>query len=152
MRRIKNPYVNAAVASSISLLYAVVFILTSGHLEFERILNRGQTLSSPFWNSWSALLQQGNLKYIGYIYIAISICMIGLSLLRKRCYDEYQASVLTTSFMAAGLILLVLFPAALLMVMSDPNYAVETLLFLIVAHWSVFLLVDLIYAARWCRG
>lgn len=138
MRIIKNPYINAAVTSVISLAYAAVFILTSGHIEFERILNHSQTLNSAFWNNWSMFLLQGNLKYIGYIYIAVAITIIILSIIRKKNYDEYQVGILTTSFVAMGVILLLLFPVALLLVLSDPNYAVEMLMFLIVTHWSVF--------------
>ncbi len=152
MRIIKNPYINAAVTSVISFAYAIVFILTTTHLEFERILNHCQTLDSAFWNSWSMFLRQGKLKYVGYIYIAAAICIIILSFIRKKNYDEYQVGILTTSFIATGFVLLLLFPTALLLVLSDPNYAVETILFLIVLHWSVFLIANLIYAVKWCKG
>ena len=110
MKIIRNPYLNAAVTSVISLAYAAVFILTSGHLEFERILNHGHTLNSAFWNNWSMFLLHGNLKYIGYVYIAAAISVVMLSIIRKKNYDEYQAGILTTSFVAMGVILLLLFP------------------------------------------
>ena len=152
MRIMKNPYINAAVTSVISLAYVTVFILTSGHIEFERILNHSQALNSAFWNNWSIFLLHGNLKYIGYVYIAAAISILILSIIRKKNYDEYQVGILTTSFAAMGVILLLLFPATLLLVLSDPNYAVEMLMFLIVVHWSVFLIANLIYAIKWCRG
>lgn len=152
MRIIRNPYINAAVTSVISLAYAAVFILTSGHIEFERILNHSQTLNRSFWNNWSIFLLQGNLKYIGYVYIAVAISIIILSIIRKKNYDEYQVGILTTSFVVMGVILLLLFPTALLLVLSDPNYAVEMLMFLIVAHWSAFIIANLIYAIKWCVG
>ena len=152
MKIMKNPYINAAVTSVISLTYATVFILTSGHIEFDRILNHSQTLNSAFWNDWSIFLLQGNLKYIGYTYIAAAIGIIILSIIRKKNYDEYQVGILTTSFVVMGVILLLLFPVSLFLVLSDPNYAVEMLMFLIVAHWSVFLVTDLTYAIKWCRG
>ncbi len=151
MRLIRNPYINAIVVSAISLMYAIIFILTSNHLEFERMLNHGQTLNSVFWNGWSAFLRQGNLKYVGYIYIAIIIFIIILSVLRKKSYDEYQVGILTTSFVATGFLLLLLFPVALLLVLSDPNYAIEAVLLLIVAHWSVFLIADLVYVVKWIK-
>lgn len=151
MRLIRNPYINAIVVSAISLIYAIIFILTSNHLEFERMLNHGQTLNSVFWNGWSAFLRQGNLKYVGYIYIAIIIFIIILSVLRKKSYDEYQVGILTTSFVATGFLLLLLFPVALLLVLSDPNYAIEAVLLLIVAHWSVFLIADLVYVVKWIK-
>lgn len=112
----KNPYINAAVTSIISLAYATVFILTSGHIEFERILNHSQTLNNAFWNNWSIFLLQGNLKYIGYAYIAAAIGIIILSIIRKKNYDEYQVGILTTSFIVMGVILLLLFPVALFLV------------------------------------
>lgn len=148
---IRNPYINAIVVSAISLIYAIIFILTSNHLEFERMLNHGQALNSVFWNGWSAFLRQGNLKYVGYIYIAIIIFIIILSVLRKKSYDEYQVGILTTSFVATGFLLLLLFPVALLLVLSDPNYAIEAVLLLIVAHWSVFLIADLVYVVKWIK-
>ena len=152
MKRIRNPYFNAAVISAISFLYGAVFILTSGHLEFERILDHGQTLSGAFWNGWSVFLRQGNLKYVGGGFIVAAICIVIVSFIRKKDYDEYQAGILTMSFMVTGLVLLLLFPIALLLVLSDPNYAVEAVLFLIVLHWSIFLLTSLIHAVKWCRG
>ena len=150
MKLMKNPYINAAVTAVISLLYASVFILTSGHLEFQRILNHAKTLNS-IWNSWSAFIQQGSLKYVGYVYIVVAICIFVLSFIRKRNYDEYQAGILTTSFIVTGIALLLLFPAALLLVMSDPNYAVEAIMLLVVIHWSVFLFVNLMYSIKWYK-
>lgn len=152
MKLMKNPYINAAVIAIISIFYTAIFIITSGHIEFQSILNHSQTLNSTFWNSWSAFLQQGNLKYIGYVYIVVAVCILVLSFIRKKSYDEYQVGILTTSFIATGIVLLLMFPVALLLVMSDPNYAVETLMFLVVVHWSVFLLVNLIYSVKWCKG
>ena len=151
MKLMKNPYINSAIIAIISIFYAIVFIITSNHIEFYSILNHSQTLNSAFWNGWSVFLQQGNLKYIGYVYIVVAFCILVLSFVRKKNYDEYQVGILITSFIATGIVLLLLFPITLLLIMSDPNYAVETLLFLVVAHWSVFLLVNLIYSAKWCK-
>lgn len=151
MKLIKNPYVNAAITATISFFYAVIFILTSGHLEFERLLGHEQTLNSVFWNSWSAFLQQGYLKYIGYIYVLIAICVVIISLIRRKNYDEYQTGILAISFIVNGFIMLLLFPIALLLTLSDPNYAVETIVFLVVVHWSAFLIPDLVYTIKWCR-
>lgn len=151
MRMLKNPYIHAALTLIISLIYGAIFILISGNPEFEGMLNHSNTLSSTFWNNWSSFLRQGDLKYIGYLYIALAICMITLSFLRKKNYDEYQAGILSSSLVSTGLILLFLFPITLLLVLSDPNYAVEAVLLLIVAHWSVFLMTNLIYAVKWWR-
>jgi hypothetical protein len=84
MRVMKNPYINAVVTSVISFAYAAVFILTSGHIEFERMLHHSQTLNRAFWNNWSIFLLHGNLKYIGYVYITAAISIIILSIIRKK--------------------------------------------------------------------
>ena len=152
MRILRNPYFNGAVTSVVSLAYAAIFLVTSGHMEFLRLLSHGQTLRSGFWNGWSAFLRQGNLKYVGYVYLAAAVCILLICVLRKRNYDEYQAGILTASFAAAGLVLLLLFPAALLTVLSDPNYAVEAVMLLAVDHWSVFLLADSLCVIKWSRG
>lgn len=53
MKIMRKPQTNAAIIIIVSAFYAVVFILTSGHLEFERMLNHSNTLNSSFWNTWS---------------------------------------------------------------------------------------------------
>ena len=40
---------------------------------------------------------------------------------------------------------------ALILVLSDPLYSIETLMFLVVIHWSVVLIADLIYVIKWCK-
>lgn len=152
MKLLKSPYVNAAITSIVSFFYAAIFIVTSGHLEFARIISHGQTINNAFWNGWSAFLKQGYLKYIGYIYIVIAVCVIISSLIRKKNYDEYQAGILAASFIVNGFVMFALFPAALLLTLSDPNYAVETIMLLVAVHWSVFLIVDFICTIKWCRG
>ena len=154
MTLLKKPHIHAVAITLLSIFYATIFIITSGHIEFQNILNHGQTLNSAFWNSWARFLQQGNLKYMGYIYSAVAICILVLSFVRKKNYDEYQAGILATSFIITCIVLLLLFPIVLISVMSDPNYAVEaveTLLFLVVSHWSVFLLLNLFYFVKWCK-
>lgn len=151
MKLLQNPYINAAVITIISVFYAAIFIITSGHDEFLGMLDHRQSLSSAFWNGWTVFLKQGNLKYIGYIYLLITLCILVLSLIRKKKYDEYQTGILATSFIATGIVLLLLFPTAFFMVLNDANYAVETISFLVVTHWSVFLLVNLIYLIKWYK-
>ena len=151
MKILRNPCINAAIIAIVSLIYAATFILTSGHLEFDRILDHGQTLRSTFWNSWAMFLRHGSLKYVGYAYIIVVVCIIVLSFIRKKNYDEYQVGILTISFIITGIVMLLLFPVALLLILSDPNYSVEAIMFLIVIHWSVFLAANLIYAIKWYR-
>ena len=45
-----------------------------------------------------------------------------------------------------------LFPAALYLVFSDPNYAIEALTLLVVVHWSTVLIADLAYVIKWGKG
>lgn len=149
MKLLRNPYINGAVIFAISLLYGAVLILTSGHVEFQRILDHGATLNSTFWNSWSEFLRAGNLKYIGYIYIVAALCVVVLSFARKKDYDEYQAGIFGKSLIITGIALLMLFPAAFLALLSDAGYSVEIITFLVVVHWSFFLTADLIYTAKW---
>ena len=150
MKLMKHPYVNAAITASISLLYGVIFFVTSGHLELERMLQHAPTLNHGFWNGWSAFIGRGCLKYIGCAYILAALCVVVLSFIRRADYDEYQAGILSVSFIITGILMVLLFPAALVLTLSDPNYAIETTLFLVVAHWSIFLAVNLAYTAKWC--
>lgn len=151
MRFFRKPLINAAIISIISFFYAHLFILVSGHMEFERILNHADTLNSSFWNTWSAFLEQGNMKYIGYTYIALAVFIVILSVIRKGDYDEYQIGILEKGFIVMGAAMVIVFPIALILVLSDPLYSIETLMFLVVIHWSVVLIADLIYVIKWCK-
>ncbi|MBQ2921893.1 MAG: hypothetical protein IJE60_02185 [Tyzzerella sp.] len=152
MRILRKPQTNAVIISVVSIFYALVFIISSGHLEFERILNHADTLNSTFWNGWSAFLKQGNMKYIGYAYIALALAIIVISFVRKKDYDEYQTGIFEKGIIVMGAAMVVLFPIALVLVMSDPSYCIETMMFLVVAHWSIVLIADLIYVIKWVRS
>ena len=88
MKIMRNPKMNAAIVLIVTVFYSLVFILTSGHIEFERMLDHANTLNNGFWNTWSAFLMQGNLKYIGYAYIALAVAIVILSLIRKQNESE----------------------------------------------------------------
>lgn len=150
MKLLRKPQIHAAIVSAVSLFYALVFIVISGHIEFEHILSRAGTVNGAFWNGWSAFLKAGHMRYIGYAYLLLTLAIVLLSLSRKRDYDEYQTSIFGKGVMAMGAALVLLFPIVLLMVLSIPAYAAETLLFLVTVHWSIVLSVDLIYVIR-CR-
>lgn len=152
MKILRKPQTNAVIISVVSIFYALVFIIISGHLEFERILNHAETLNSPFWNGWSIFLKQGNMKYIGYAYMALTLAIVIISIVRKRDYDEYQTGILEKGMIVMGTALMLLFPIALIMVLSDHSYSIETLMFLVVAHWSIVLIADLIYVIKWVRS
>lgn len=151
MKILRKPQINAVAIAVISLFYAAVFILISGHVEFERILNHANTLDCAFWNTWSVFLKQGNMKYIGYAYVAVTLGILAVSFAGKQNYDEYQVSILGKGVMVMGIAMTALFPIALLLVLSDPSYAIETLMFLVVVHWSAVLIADLVYTIKWCR-
>ncbi len=152
MKVMRKPIFNATIILLITAFYSLVFILTSGHMEFARIINHPETLSSSFWNNWSDFLTQGNLKYIGYSYIVLAVVIVILSCMRKRDYDEYQTDFFEKGLIIAGLVMIILFPVALLLIFSDANYAIETLSFLVVAHWTTFLIADLVYVIKWIRN
>ncbi len=151
MKIMRNPKINAAIILIITAFYSLVFIFTSGHIEFESMLNHADTLSSDFWNTWSDFLMRGNMKYIGYVYIALAAAIVILSLIRKRDYDEYQTGILEKGFIVTGIVMVCLFPLALLLILSDPNYSIETIMLLVVVHWSAVLLSDLVYVIKWCK-
>ena len=152
MKVIRNPKISAAMILGVTAFYSLVFIVTPGHIEFERLLNHSRTLSSPFWNGWSDFLARGNMKYVGYAYIVLALAVVVLSFLRKRDYDEYQAGLLNKGLIAAGIVAVCLFPLALLLILSDRYYAVEAILLLTAAHWSAVLLADLAYVVKWYRA
>lgn len=152
MRIFRKPQANAVIVSVVSAFYALVFILVSGHMEFERMLNHADTLNSAFWNGWSAFLKQGNMKYIGYAYIALALAILVISFVRKKDYDEYQTGIFEKGIIVMGAAMVVLFPIALILVLSDPSYCIETMMFLVVAHWFTVLIVDLIYVIRWVKS
>ncbi len=85
------------------------------------------------------------MKYIGYVYIVLAVVIVIFSFIRKRNYDEYQTGILEKGFIAAGMVMVCLFPLALLLVLSDPQYSIETIMLLVVAHWSTVLIADLVY-------
>lgn len=152
MKIMRSPTVNAAIILIITAFYSPLFIITSGHIEFKRMLNHAETLNSSFWNAWTAFLAQGNLKYIGYAYLVLAPTIVILSLIKKQNYDEYQINILEKGFIISGIVMVCLFPAALLLVLSDPNYAIEALAFLIVVHWAAVLIADLTYVIKWVKG
>ena len=80
-------------------------------------------------------------------FLALDIVII--SFIKKRDYDEYQISILEKGIMVMGAVMVLFFPIALILVLSDPSYCIETLLFLIVAHWTTVLIVDLIYVIKY---
>ena len=152
MKILRKPQINAAVIAVISALYAVMFSLISGHVEFDRILDHANTLNSAFWNAWTVFLKQGNLKYIGYSYLVVTIVIVIAAFAKRRNYDEYQTSILGKGIIVMGIALVALVPIALLLVLSDPQYAIETVMFLVVVHWAIVLIADSVLVLQWVKG
>lgn len=152
MKIIRKPAVNALIISLISAFYITVFLIPSGHVEFEHILNHAATLNGFFWNRWSDFLRQGHLKYVGYLYIFLTAAIVIPTLIKRRDYDEYQCLMLEKGLLVSGIVMAFLFPVAVLLILSEPNYCVETITFLVVAHWSVCLIADLVYVMNWSRN
>ena len=151
MKILRKPQINAAVIAVISALYAVMFSLISGHVEFDRILDHANTFSA-FWTAWTVFLKQGNLKYIGYSYLVVTIVIVIAAFAKRRNYDEYQTSILGKGIIVMGIALVALFPIALLLVLSDPQYAIETVMFLVVVHWAIVLIADSVLVLQWVKG
>lgn len=152
MKILRKPQINAAVIAVISIFYAAMFGLVSGHVEFDRILDHANTLNSAFWNAWTVFLKQGNLKYIGYSYLVVTIVIVIASFAKRRNYDEYQTSILGKGIMVMGIALVALFPIALLLVLSDPQYAIETVMFLVAVHWAIVLIADSVLVLQCVKG
>ena len=152
MKILRKPQINAAVIAVISALYAVMFSLISGHVEFDRILDHANTLNSAFWNAWTVFLKQGKLKSIGYSYLVVTIVIVIAAFAKRRNYDEYQTSILGKGIIVMGIALVALFPIALLLVLSDPQYAIETVMFLVVVHWAIVLIADSVLVLQWVKG
>ena len=98
------------------------------------------------------VLKQGNLKYIGYSYLVVTIVIVIASFAKRRNYDEYQTSILGKGIIVMGIALVALFPIALLLVLSDPQYAIETVMFLVVVHWAIVLIADSVLVLQWVKG
>lgn len=152
MRILRKPAMNAAIVTLISIFYAAVFIITSKHIEFDRLLNHSSTLRIDFWNMWSDFLKHGRLKYIGYLYVLLAVAIIVFSLFKRRDFDEYQGHMLEIGLITCSIVMIALFPIAFLLILSDSNYSIESITFLVVVHWLVILVADLIYVIKWSRS
>lgn len=142
------PYFHAAIISFITLFYASIFIFTSNHMEFNNMLANG-TLQPPFWNGWSSFIEAGNMKYIGYIMIVLTaIILVTMVIKKQKRYDEYQLSILNKLLVIVGIVSLIMLPIVLFILLSDPNYLIETLfLFALIQSFSV-LLGNLVYTFK----
>ena len=84
MKLLKYSIVNAAFIVVMSAVYSFLFIFTSNHIEFLRLLSHADTLQSAFWNWWSDFIRAGNMRYIGYIMIILTLAIMVLCLSSQR--------------------------------------------------------------------
>jgi len=151
MKVMKLPLVNAIFVSLLSICYASIFIITSGHMEFTRLLSHSKTLKSDFWNGWSAFIEAGNMKYIGYLILVLAAIIALLAIAKRKKYDEYQTNILFRCFGVIGIFTVFMLPLILLLILSDRNYAIEFLFFLLTLQWLGFLITDTICLIKFLK-
>lgn len=150
MRLLKHSIGNATFIALMSAVYSFLLILTSNHIEFLRLLANSSTLQSDFWNGWSDFIRAGNMKYIGYAIIILTLIIILFMILKPtKKYDEYQISILSKSLIVAGILSILMTPIITILLLSDPNYAIETIFLFAIVQWLGVLITDLIYVIRY---
>ncbi|KPU43298.1 hypothetical protein OXPF_27390 [Oxobacter pfennigii] len=150
MKLLKHSAANAIFIAFMSSIYAFLFIFTSDHIEFQRLLKKTNTLQSDFWNRWSDFIRAGNMKYIGYMIIILAIIIILLMISKRKIrYDEYQVSMLSKGIIAAGLLSIFIMPLIIVTLLSDPSYMIETIFLFTVIQWFGVLLTDIIYVIKY---
>ncbi|QGH34470.1 hypothetical protein GI584_10710 [Gracilibacillus salitolerans] len=149
MSLLKQPIINIIFIGFMSVIYSFIFIFTAGHMEFVSILSHRETLNSSFWNGWSDFLRTGNMRFIGYLIIGLTIAIIVFILIKKRKkYDEYQVSILSKSLLVAGTLSILMIPFMMILLLSDSNYAVETIFLFASVQWISVLVSYLIYVIK----
>jgi len=136
MNLVKHSSFNLTFLVVMSFLYSFLFISTSNHLEFTRLLPKTTTLNSPFWNSWSNFIRAGNMKFVGYFIILLTIIILILAFnKRAEVFDEFQVSILSRSVLIAGIISIGLVPIVMIMILSDTNYTIATMFLFATIQW-----------------
>ncbi len=152
-RFLRHPAVNAVCISLFTAYYALIFLVTSGHIEFTGMLyySRTKPYNQTFWNNWSAFLAAGHQKYLAYALVAVTIFTVVLLILRPRPYDEYHTSLLIQCLAVAVVLTLIAIAVFYLIILSDPNGVIEKFTLFIVVHWAAVVLCDLAYVilCRW---
>jgi hypothetical protein len=149
MSLLKHPIINIIFIGIMSFIYSFIFIFTAGHMEFVSILSHGETLNSAFWNGWSNFLRTGNMRFIGYLIIGLTIAIIIFILIKRRKkYDEYQVSILSKSLLVAGTLSILMIPFMMILLLSDSNYAVEIIFLFASVQWVSVLVTYLVYVIR----
>ncbi|WP_226086542.1 hypothetical protein [Mesobacillus sp. S13] len=149
MSILRHPVINILFISFMSAIYSFIFIFTAGHMEFVSILSHGRTLNSDFWNGWSDFLKAGNMKFIGYLIIGLTVVIVVFILVKRmKEYDEYQVSILAKSLFLAGVLSILMVPFLMIMLLSAPNYSTETILLFATIQWLGVLVSYLFFVVR----
>ena len=136
MNIVKHSFFNLMFLVVMSFLYSFLFISTSNHLEFTRLLSKNTTLSSPFWNSWSDFILAGNMKFVGYFIITLTIVILIIAFIKRaKVFDEYQVSILSRSVLIAGILSIGLVPIVMIIILSDTNYTIATMFLFATIQW-----------------
>lgn len=151
-RILRHPATNAVCISLFTAFYALIFIITSKHIEFSRLMyySRENHNSDSFLESWSAFLDAGYHAYIAYALIAVTVLIVIFLSLRRRAYDEYHTSLLIQCLIVALMLTLIAVAVFFLLILSDANGIVEKFTLFITIHWATVVLADLVYVLL-CR-
>ena len=150
MKLLKLPIINAMFIVLMSVVYSFLFIFTSNHIEFLGLISNDNTLQSKFWNGWSEFIRAGNMKYVGYSIIILAFITIIFMLLKQtKRYDEYQIGILLKNLIVAGILSILMMPIIMILLLSDPSYAIETIFLFAVVQWLCVLIIDLIYVIKY---
>ncbi len=146
-----KPKINSIFVLSVSFLYSSIFIFTSNHIEFKRLLKHSKTLNSSFWNSYTNFIANGNMKYVAYASLLIAVLIFILTFFRSKKYNKEQVKILNKGLVISGLISILLFPFLLILILSDPNYTIEVSFFFLTLQWFGLLFLNLIYLFKSCK-
>lgn len=149
---LKYPATNAICISLFTAFYGLIFIVTSGHAEFEELLYYTRsTITHTFWSRWSSFLASGHHSYIAFILIALTALVVLMLLFRQKPYDEYHVYSLVQCLVAATVLTMIAIAGFYLIILSDSNGIVEKFTFFIVIHWTTVVLADIVFvfACRW---
>lgn len=148
MTILRKPIINALFITLFSCIYCMLFTIPANHIELYRILNKPETLNSHFWNYCTNFIVEGNTRYISIIFSALTVSIIILSVIKRKKFDEYQFKGLIHSLMYCGLLSIFLLPISLLLIISDRNYAIETIYVIVTIDWLTILIVDLFHLIK----
>ena len=150
MRLLRHSMGNAIFIGLMSAMYSFLFIFTSDHIEFLRLLSNKDTLQSDFWNVWSDFIRAGNMRHIGYAIIILTLVILFVMLIKPmKRYDEYQISILSKSLTVAGVLSILMTPIIMILILSDPSYAIETIFLFAVIQWFGVLITDMAYVIKY---